>query len=266
MDERTRRWLEAFARRAIPPVPDARMLSAPAEALEAATIVWRRRLLNEELSVELAVALRHVAGELQLDRPILAALDRLKEDEARHVAAATSVLNVFGRAPAAKSSLPLPDASPEECWARLVLTGLCVCESVSAARFAAVREHVDLPAFRACIDTFHRDERAHGELGFVLLPGAIARLRTAIGSARATELLHNELRHTFGELDRVVGMRLALHGPLPQPRLQPPDNPGVVEPLIDAHAFYGALDRIVPRLESLGLRASAAWERALTDG
>ena len=73
MDECTRRWLNAFAIRAIPSVPDARTLFAPPEALEAATIVWRRRLLNEELSVDLAVALRGAADALCLDRVTLAA-------------------------------------------------------------------------------------------------------------------------------------------------------------------------------------------------
>lgn len=264
MDERTRRWLAAFARRAIPAVPDAGMLSAPAEALEAATIVWRRRLLNEELSVDLAAALRTVAEALEVDRAILAALDRLAQDEARHVAVAASVLNAFGRAPGAKASLPIPDGCAEERWARLVLTGLCVCETVSAARFAAVRDHIDLPAFRTCIDAFHRDERAHGELGFVLLPGAITGLRTAAGTARATKVLLDELSSTLAELDRIVGLRLERRGPLPQASLQPRNNPGVVEPLIDAHAFYSAVHkRLLPRLESLGVHATAAWDRVL---
>ena len=263
MDDGAARWLAAFAGRRRAPAPLLSALDAcPEEALPAARIVWRRRVVNEALSVDLARRLREAWARLGGGAETAEALARLEEDEIAHVELATAVLSRLGDA-----ALPAPPPPPAEgepaaiAFARLVLTGLAVCEAVSAARFAAVREHTDLPVFRACIEVFLRDERAHAELGFTLLPEVIARLSASLGPARAALLAAAELEAAFGYLDRVVGLDLERQGGPPPARPQPQGNPGVVEPAIDAIAFYGAIHgEVIPRLEALGLPAQRAWE------
>jgi hypothetical protein len=266
MDEDTARWLEAFAhrRRALRPDFDAADFALSSdEARTAARIVWRRRVLNEMLSVDLARHLHRAAVHRDEVDPLLhSAFMRLEEDEATHVELASAVLARLGdeTLPEA-SSLPVRQERAEMVFTRAVLTGLCVCETVSASRFAAVREHTDLPIFRACIEVFHRDELTHAELGFVLLPLALERLRSSLARPAADALVFDELRATMAHLDLVVGLDLERNGGPPPPRPQPAQNPGVVEPAVDARAFYRALhDEVVPRLSALGLPAKNAWE------
>ena len=265
MDESAARWLRSFAHRRAVPLPELDGSfgdTCPAAALEVARIVWTRRLVNESLSVDLARQLIDVAARLAaLDPIVVDALARLEADEVNHVTLVGRVLARLGITGAKPAAVPqAADERPELAFARLVLTGLCVCETVSAARFAAVREHTDLASFRACIELFHRDELTHAELGFVLLPEAIDRLRVSRGAATSDVLL-DELCGAFGHLDRVVGLELERTGGPPPARPQPLDNPGVVEPAIDARAFYHAIHQeIVPRLERAGLPAQVAWE------
>ena len=163
-----------------------------------------------------------------------------------------------------------PRTSPHEAhairFARLVLTGLAVCESVSAARFEDVLDATDLAPFDRAIALVLRDEKAHAELGVRLVPLALDVLRRSIGEELARALIEEELTTTFAHLDRVIGLDLERRGPLPEPARQPRRNPGVVEPLVDARAFYRAIEsRVLPRLERLGVPAREAWRARRAD-
>jgi hypothetical protein len=218
-------------------------------------------VVNETTSVEVAKRLRAAASAASLGPEADAALARLEADEVRHVALAQAVLAHLGGAPPSGApSPPLPDEPAPAPLARLVLTGLAICETVSAARFVAVRRHTDLPAYRAFIELFLGDEAAHGELGFTLLPGVLGLLEEKLGAPQAAVLVAEELRGTFRHLDRVIGLDLERRGGPPAPRSQPRGNPGVVEPAVDAIAFYEAIHgTILPRLAELGLPAREAW-------
>lgn len=241
-------WLASFATRRVVDEPDLAGLELDrlgADALLAARIVWQRRVVNEARSVDLARELLAVAPD-----GVNAALERLLADESRHVGLAARVLRRLG----GQEPEHLQSAPPDEPWAwfRRVLTGLVLSETISAARFAVVREHTDLPTFRACIDGFFRDELTHAELGFVLLPDAMQGV--------PAEVRFDELAGAFGHLDRVIGLGLEERGGAPPPRPQPSDNPGVVEPSLDAFVFYRAVhDELIPRLARLGLPVEHAW-------
>jgi hypothetical protein len=266
MDEATARWLSTFARRRRTTSPTIETLeTCPNAALDAARFVWHRRVVNEARSVELALRMRKIAMQMALVPVLLEALVRLEEDEISHVELARAVLGRLGvpkiNVPAEATAIVLLEEPAPASWMRVVLTGLCICESVSAARFGMVREHTDLAGYRACIDVFYRDELTHAELGFVLLPDAVARLQEALGTTQAIDLIMLELRTTLGQLDRVIGLDFERKGGLPAMRPQPEQNPGVVEPALDAIAFYRAMyEDIVPRLETVGLPARKAWE------
>ncbi|MBC7018018.1 hypothetical protein, partial [Salmonella enterica] len=134
-----------------------------------------------------------------------------------------------------------------------------VCESVSAERYAAVREHTDVYTARAIIDIFLRDEVVHAKLGFVLLPDALDGLERVHGEAAVASLVAAELPMVFRELDGTIGLDAERNG-LPDPGVLPPGNPGVVTPATDALAFYDAIEgRIIPRLEACGIPASRSW-------
>ena len=232
----------------------------PAPAVHAAVLVWSRRVRNEAQSVALAHELRAVVGS---DDPVLAAaLDRLADDEQSHVELATAFLAVLGAAPPPpEPALPDHPEPPTLRALRCVLTGLAVCETVSAMRFATVRAHTDLAAARACIELFLRDEIAHARLGFLLLPGAIAARAAEVGDAVTGEI-ERELGATFRHLDLVVGLDAERRGLVLARRAQPPCNAGVVEPALDALAFRDAITRtIVPRLTRLGIDAGTIWSQ-----
>ncbi len=265
MADTARARLIALARRRLLEPPTLERVDAsalPQPALHAARIVWARRVVNETLSVEVAARLRATALVAGLVPEAHAALERLEADEARHVALAQAVLTALGEdAPACSPSPPMREELAAVRLMRLVLTGLAVCETVSAARFAAVRRYTDLPVYREIIELFLRDETAHGELGFVLLEDVLAQLRVAVGSPAASAVVSDELRATLRHLDEVVGLDFARRGGVPALRPQPSGNPGVVEPAVDAVAFYEAIEQtILPRLEKLGVPARVAWD------
>lgn len=267
MDESTTRWLHAFGhrRRATPPNLETLEPCAP-EALDAARFVWHRRVVNETRSVELARAMQHLAQRVgDLGKTFHEAFVRLEEDEASHVDLTTAVLtklqppSIF--IPKDATTVVLSDEPAIVSLMRLVVTGLCICESVSAARFASVREHTDLDGYRACIELFYRDELTHAELGFVALPPVLRVLRDEHGEAHADELVQDELRTALGYMDRVVGLDYERKGGPPPARPQPRGNPGVIEPALDAIAFYQSMHNdVLPRLRSLGLAADNAWK------
>lgn len=267
MDEATTRWLHAFTHRRRAAMPNLDTLEVcPDAALDAARFVWHRRVVNEARSVDLARKMQCTTTRLKdICKEFVEALGRLEEDETSHVELVTAVLKRL-KAPiitteADAVNLVLPEEPAVISMMRLVVTGLCICESVSAARFAAVREHTDLDGYRACIELFYRDELTHAELGFVMLPHIVQRLRDEMGTAYADELMTGELQSTLGHMDRVVGLNFERKGGPPPARPQPMQNPGVVEPAMDAIAFYRSIhEDVLPRFESLGLPAREAWK------
>jgi hypothetical protein len=271
---RTIHELGAFAQRRLARRPDLGSLDPDdlAEpALLVARIVWTRRVVNERASVELARRLRALgqaaASDLRaLDAELAAAIDsalaRFEDDEAAHAELVTAVLERLGGSvpPVREALRPRPLAAPTITFVREVLTGMAICETVSAARYAAVHRATDLSTPRACIDLMLRDEVAHARLGFTLLPVAIAAARRIADDAVVDEVIAEELVATFRELDLVVGMDSDRRGQRPTARRQPSNNPGIVEPASDAVAFYAAIEsRIVPRLEAIGVAAEQAW-------
>lgn len=223
---------------------------------------------SEAASVEVAVELRAAcrASGLVIEG-LPAALDRLEEDERAHVAICRAFVEAIGLRTA--SDAAVREAAPDDRAPSLlvlsyVLTGLSICESVSALRFATVRAHTDLPIPRACLDRFLRDETAHARLGFDLLPLAIMQHSRAVGRERAARDVEDELRATSRHLDLVVGLDAERRGLTLIARDQPSDNPGVVEPMLVALTLYRGMERtIAPRLDRalapLAVSASRAW-------
>lgn len=264
MDEEWRRELVALTERPLAPLVDLADLDVenldPA-ARDAARIVWGRRIANETASVEVARRLARTSAALELGADVAAALARLERDEQLHAELSVAFAERLGPpfAPRTTELAPLADESAVASWTRQVLTALCVCESVSAERYAAVREHTDVAPARAVIDVFLRDEVVHAKLGFVLLPDALERLARAVSEGAATSLVDAELSMVFRELDLAIGLDAERRG-MPDPGVLPAGNPGVVTPAMDALAFYDAIEgRIVPRLEACGIAASRLW-------
>ncbi len=260
--------LRAFAgrRRAAAPSLDRLDPSGwPEAALAATVLVWSRRVVNERRSVELALEMARALERTPLGASSLApALARLADDERGHVDLASAFL--------ARLGAPVPDAEPEPAGGtlepthtfllRCATTGLAVCETVSAVRFAMVRRHTDLTIPRVCIEHFLRDEIAHARLGFAVLPTVLAH-HSRMTDEHATSLaLASELRETFRHLDVVVGLDADRRGLRLTERPQPPCNAGVVEPALDAIAFRAAITgTVIPRLARLGVDAATIWAK-----
>lgn len=229
----------------------------PPESLQAATWVWRRRVMNEGGSV--AVAQRLVA--LAPVGAVASALGRLEQDETHHERLARDFVLALGApSPGPAPSPPEPAGSEKERFASLVFGALLVGETVSAARYAMVRAHTDVPRARAAIEVLLRDEVAHAELGFVLAPLALSALAEVSSQDAARARLSTELSSALGFLDRAVGLDAERRGLELVERPQPLMNLGVVEPMVDALAFYRAVHkRILPGLASLGFDTRALW-------
>jgi hypothetical protein len=268
MDEATTRWLQAFTQRRRAAAPNLDTLEpCPDEALDVARLVWHRRVVNETRSVEVARTIQQLAARMgTFGQALVPALVRLEEDEISHVDLATAVLKRLNpptiTIPTDATSIVLLEEPASVSMMRLILTGLCICESISASRFASVREHTDLEGYRGCIELFYRDELTHAELGFVILPDVLDVLREELGEERADELVSDELRTTFAHMDRVVGLDFERQGGPPPERPQPKRNPGIVEPAIDAAAFYRSIyDDVLLRLDAVGISARDAWSQ-----
>ncbi len=229
----------------------------PAPAALAARIVWARRCSNEQASVDLARRL--VATAKALPPPHAEAwaraFARLEEDERAHVAITVEVLGAL--------DAPVPPPQPiesrrtgeslRELFARDVAVGLMLCEAVSASRFASVAPATDLPDFRERIAIFLRDEVAHARLGAILLPEVLRLLAEDVGEEHARAYLRREVAAAALELKRVVAHDVS-EADLPPRRPQPSQNPGVVEPAVDARAYYRALSRsVAPALAAVGI-------------
>ncbi len=236
------------------------------EARAAALLVWGRRVSNETASCEVARRLEETARALSLDDVVLSSLQRLRDDEETHAALAREMVRLLGRHDFAAADVlgPLPAESSARSFVRQVVAALCIAESVSAARYAAVREATDLPVPHACIDLFLRDEVLHGRLGFDLLPVATARLEEEEGKAEALVFTLAIIKETLLAFDLGVGLDSERRG-MPEARPQPAGNPGIVEPAIDALAFYDAVLRtILPSFEAAGIPATEVWRRRFT--
>lgn len=245
----------------LPPIAELDPTELVPEARAAAVLVWARRVTNETGSCEVGRRLETTARALGLDADVTAALTRLREDEECHAAVAGAMLVALGQPDFTPADVlgALPDESLERSFCRQVIAALCIAESVSAARYAAVREVTDLPIPHACIDLLLRDEVLHGRLGFDLLPLAMARLEAAEGAAAARSFALAIAKETFRAFDLTVGLDSERRG-MPEARPQPTTNPGIVEPAIDALAFYDAVLRsILPAFASAGLDADEAW-------
>lgn len=268
--------LASFAQRPRAIAPSLHTLDAaswPEPARRAALLAWTRRVASESQSVEIAVELRaaHARAAHARGGPtsphVEDAIARLEDDERAHVALCRAFVQAIGGARAPDAVAPPiegDDRAPSLRVLSYVLTGLAICESVSALRFATVRAHTDLPVPRACIDLFLRDETAHARLGFDLLPIALADHARAVGAAAATRDVTAELRETLRHLDLVVGLDAQRRGLSLVARAQPSGNPGVIEPQLDALTLYRGMERtIAPRLDRalapLDVSASRAW-------
>lgn len=252
--------------------PDLAALDArswPEPARQAALLTWSRRAASETESVEVANALRSAYARCDLAiEGFEPAVARLEDDERSHVALCHAFVAAIGGPPArtieAEHTTSADGDPPTLALLRWVLTGLAICESVSALRFATVRAHTDLTLPRACIDLFLRDETAHARLGFELLPPVLAHHVRAVGETRAARDVADELRATFRHLDLVVGLDTERRGLALATRAQPIENPGVVEPALDALTLYRGVARTVaPRLDrelrALDVSAAHAW-------
>lgn len=236
----------------------------PAVAHPLAVAIWQRRHANERASVALAERMLARAQKVGADG-WSDALVRFAEDERRHVEAVRSALGALDAPGTVAATLAEPPVAEADALslARDIVVGVAVCETISAARFANVRASTDIPGFRALIDGFLRDEVAHAGLGFALTPSARALAHRVCG-ADGDSWLVVEIVRAMCELELVVGLDGERAGLAPR-RPQPAHNPGIVEPNIDALAFYEAVERrILPRFTASGLLVERAWRSRFT--
>lgn len=150
-------------------VPDFAVDSVDSGVLAALTSGWRRLCEDERDSV---IAATFVAADLaRVGAPaaVLGAASRVIEDEIRHVAVCTEVLDRLGATPddvpVSERRKPIEDGDAETRIARTLFAGFAVGEPMSAACFAAARRRARVPLFRWAFTELLRDEIRHGAFG-----------------------------------------------------------------------------------------------------
>ena len=232
--------------------PDFAPVSVDADVLAKLTAGWQRLCEDERDSV---IAATFVAADLaRVGAPaaVLGAASRVIEDEIRHVAVCSDVLDRLGAVardvPAAQRRQAGGDGDPEGRIARTLFAGFAVGEPMSAACFAAARKRARVPLFHWAFTELLRDEIRHGNFGITagewLVRNWSASERASLWPACVAEMEHFE---------RLLG------GPVHENQAAPPPSPaasavGLLSTSESCEAAVAAIPRwVLPPLQRLGI-------------
>jgi hypothetical protein len=137
-------------------------------AVAAAIKGWQGLCDEERDSVTISSIVLTELSLLGAPPPILGAAVRVLEDEVRHVAVCTTVIERLGGVPTATAVRPrenLGAGAPAVRCARVLCAGYVAGEPLSAACFAAARDRAVEPLVRWAYTELLRDEARHGAFG-----------------------------------------------------------------------------------------------------
>ncbi len=225
----------------------------------AAIATWRGRMVNEHMSARVFAALVPQLMKAGVASAQLEAVAIMIGDELRHGRQCAAMVEALGGC--AETPLPdLPavpahdDAPPLEAALRNVLSICCLSETVAVSLVSAERSRAGHADMERTLDEILADEVRHSRFGWTLLQEVQHRL-----DAPTRERLGRYLVVAFRHL---VAHELA-HLPLTAPPSERAEAVGVCDGAESRELFFDTVQQvIVPRLETLGLPAAAAWSEA----
>jgi hypothetical protein len=240
--------LRAASRRVQVQVPDADADRGPAIA------TWRGRMVNETLSSAVFTQLGRQVAWAGLGAPLSRACEEFAREERRHGVLCGAVVEALGgeafaELPAAPAFPMHEDVSPVEGVLRNVLSISCLSETVAVSLIGAEREEMPEGELRELLTTIWADEIGHSRFGWSLVAGHAPALgrpaRARLGAYLRVAFRHLE-EHELSHLPESTGAERA--------------DLGLCDGRTARALFHATVtDVIVPRLESLGLPADAAW-------
>lgn len=235
---------------------------APYDAAQIAfaRAAWPMRAAEELRSALIFRALASAARRIGLPPPWPARLAEATRDEVRHARLCAAVGARLGADPPrwdagrVRARL-LPLDRPLLRAATLLVTEVAIGETVSLSLFRAGRRAAREPLTRAALTTIAADEARHQRLGWA---GAAA-VWPLLGDADRAALQDDASAAlgAFEQENAAPALRLLAAGA--------PFDPayaalGVLAPEARVEAFYAAIEqRVVPRLDALGLDGKRAW-------
>jgi hypothetical protein len=245
--------LRAEASRLAPAVPRIPHLAGAARA------TWLGRMVNEYASSRVFDGLAVQAEVAGLGPATVAQCRAFADEERAHGALCGAVVHALGGEAIApdrrEQPFPLhPDARLLEGVLRNVLSISCLSETVAVSLIGAERLAMPAGELRSLLTRIWADEIGHARFGWVFV-------------AEHLPAMSDDERRRLGVYLAVAFAHLVRHelAHLPQGARPPPEGAalGLCNGQDARSLFYATVEEvIVPRLEALGLDASAAWEQS----
>lgn len=255
----------------------------PAAARRVAAHEWVRRARLEHASIHQFTQLSHVLCDARVPLEVLGALARLITDEVRHSELEWQMARACypeGNEEEGFFDWPMPrlpweepprlggghdapqaDVEPLLRWAADAIVGACcIGETVSVPTLEALATVTTEPASEAVFRQILKDEHLHATFGFETL----ALLWPQLGEA-SREWLEAQLAVHLAAFERGVAEEIPLEELVDKPlEILPGDlsrpNLGLMPRRYYALIYYATVEsEVLPRLESIGLRARDAW-------
>ncbi|MCB9743772.1 MAG: ferritin-like domain-containing protein [Alphaproteobacteria bacterium] len=228
------------------------------EALRPAAIgTWRGRMINEHGSARVFEALAVQLSAAGADPADVARCRSFADEERLHGVLCGAVVEALGGE--ARAEVPEPErypdhaeVSPLEAALRNLLSISCLSETVAVALIGAERLEMPEGELKSLLTSIYADECGHSNFGWRLMRDLLpedAALKERLGAYLAVAFAHLE-RHELAHLPAEVRW--------------PPEAAalGLCDGAPARALFYAAVTEvIVPKLESLGLPAAAAWAK-----
>jgi hypothetical protein len=223
---------------------------------EAARATWLGRMVNEYASSRVFEGLAAQVQAAGLDARRVAQCRAFADEERTHGALCGAVVQALGGEATApdRRDEPFPlhsDVGPLEGVLRNVLSISCLSETVAVSLIGAERLAMQAGELRDLLTRIWADEIGHARFGWLLvtehLPGLGEEERRRLGAYLAVAFSHLE-RYELAHLPADVR--------------PPPEGAalGLCNGADSRALFYATVEEVVvPRLDALGLAASAAW-------
>lgn len=226
----------------------------PPGRLRCAGRAWTKLRDDEHDSAVAASLVLADLARLNAPAELLGAAARVVEDEVRHVAVCTRVVEAFGlqpeEVPADEMRASLGEGSVVERCRRVLVAGFVVGESLSAATFAEALRRAEEPIARWALKEILRDEANHGGFGLEAATWLLDRFGDRSTAPELWPFCVREMEQMEARVGGPVDAALAREADFRD--IDGAEGLGVLRGSASCEAFYRGVERwVLPRLRRL---------------